>query len=149
MACNGNGEWTNRDGQKVGGYQSDPSEIVDCTYSNEDAIKYCNFKTDGFCGWQEFPFNRQIRDWTITGTSGTTGNGLRFKSTKSYKGHTSAIFSPVYPHAYLSNSTCFFFKMLMNGSGMGSLDVYILPEDNANFEVQTPLATFTGNQVLT
>ena len=39
--------------------------------------------------------------------------------------------------------------MLMNGSGMGSLDVYILPEDNADFESRTPLVTFKGNQVLT
>ena len=87
-------------------------------------------------------FNCKIREWTIP-----SGNGLRFQSTKSYEGHTSAIFSPVYPYSYLSNSTCFFFKMLMNGSGMGSLDVYILPEDNADYESSTPLVTFKGNQV--
>ena len=37
--------------------------------------------------------------------------------------------------------------MLMSGSGMGSLDVYILPEDNADYESSTPLVTFKGNQV--
>ena len=112
---------------------------------NNNLVNFVTFDTANYLRTKMIllVFNCEIRDWTIS-----SGNGLRFQSTKSLEGHTSAIFSPVYPYSYLSNSTCFFFKMLMNGSGMGNLNVYILPENNAGFESRTPLVTFEGNQVM-
>ena len=56
---------------------------------------------------------------------------------------------PVYPDTYLTNATCFSFKMKMDGTGMGSLELYMLPENDDNFEKRTPIARFDGNQVKT
>ena len=35
----------------------------------------------------------------------------------------------------------------MDGTGMGSLELYMLPENDDNFEKRTPIARFDGNQV--
>ena len=37
--------------------------------------------------------------------------------------------------------------MKMDGTGMGSLELYMLPENEDNFEKWTPIARFVGNQV--
>ena len=55
--------------------------------------------------------------------------------------------TPVYPYTYLTNATCFSFKMKMDGTGMGSLELYMLQENEENFEKPTPIARFVGNQV--
>ena len=58
---------------------------------------------------------------------------LHFEASNLPWNATAALFSPVYDKEQSQNA-CFSFQFSMNGANMGSLSLYLMPENDANFD---------------
>lgn len=140
--------------------------MQNCQRPETKPILQCNFKNGDYCGWSQLSSPLDDADWlmidAISGPVNATAGTGTFKISPYYDHHlyfessglkwnsTAAIFSPVYLEGLLKSGVdaCFAFLFSMNGANMGSLSLFVMPENDENFIDKTPLISFQGNKVI-
>ena len=104
------------------------------TYSN--SMTFAKIKNNSSAYWNMI----DVRTGPINATAGTgvpflspySDHYLHFESSNLPWNSTAALFSPVYDKI-LGQNGCLSLQFSMNGANMGSLSLYLVPENDSNF----------------
>jgi hypothetical protein len=137
--------------------------VSDCYRPPGDPEKQCDFHDGNLCGWSQLDTLFDDLDWQVVKSvdgpvNATVGTGvtktipnhdhyLFFESSDSFLNASAILFSPVYPPEFASGSSCFVFNFNMNGMNMGSLSLYLVPENTRSLHGYTSLISLNGDQV--
>ena len=128
---------TNEQSKKVFSFNEPAHTIKNFNHEMSNFSKYVIYHCEFRAYWNMINAEKGLINATIgTGMphlSPYSDHYLHFEASNLPWNATAALFSPVYDKEQSQNA-CFSFQFSMNGANMGSLSLYLMPENDANFD---------------